>query len=452
MMKSKSGLIKRTAEVLALVLLLCCELYAGRERPQKFVPVSGKEETDPENEWIGRLLPAAKEADYAFANIAVAGEDAEFLWCTFPDQKSLLDALGQEKAVRPPSADETNYWRFVKMKLDAQTHALDIRDWLEENLSEEGYVYQAVTDGEGDSFAFSQMWNSALEEQGTIQAKRLLVIRDGYLYGLSCLGVTAQNRENVAAQMLYYEYDCAMKTSALYPGGWVMDDEILYWVDHEVRRTELENPRRSFLERRAQDVNWPDRIMGRFGMLTQAQYQVRIVPEMPEYTVSFRFCEQIPKEGYSTYLFNGYCMDELYHMEVRDSLGELTQGKDLQLCIEKTDLIIFEDLDGDGCLDMKILYPRHEFESMREYDYWLWNAQEEAFEEVRESEISMRRRKNQETEDAKAILVKPGDNLWKLAEAHCGDGRRYADIYERNKAVIGPDPSLIYPGMELELP
>lgn len=442
--------MRRGAEALILALLLCCTLYAGRDRPQRLVPVSSKEEK--ENEWIRRLIPEAEQEDYAIADIAVKGETAEIIWSSFPDQASLLEALERERTQRLPPADETLCWRFVKIRLEKEAHALDIRDWLAENLSEEGYAFEALTDGEGDSFCFSQIWSYALEEQGILQAKRLLAVRDGYLYGLSCLGVTGQNREAVAQQLLYYEYYCAMKTDALYPGGWFMDDEILYWVDHEERRTRLEDPVRSFVERRAQDVNWPDRIMGLFGMLTEAQYQVRIDPEMPDFTVSFRFIQAIPPEGYSACLLNGFCMDEPYHMEVRDWQGQLIQGKDLQLCIEKTDTVTFEDLDGDGCLDMKILYPRHESESLSEYDYWLWNAQEQGFEEVSESELSKRRLKSREEETDKVAVVRPGDSLWKLAEDRYGDGRRYIDIYRKNESVIGPDPSLIYEGMELEMP
>lgn len=56
------------------------------------------------------------------------------------------------------------------------------------------------------------------------------------------------------------------------------------------------------------------------------------------------------------------------------------------------------------------------------------------------------------TEQTSAYTVKSGDCLWNIAKAYLGDGSRYAEIYELNKATIGPDPNLIYPGQTLTLP
>ncbi len=48
-------------------------------------------------------------------------------------------------------------------------------------------------------------------------------------------------------------------------------------------------------------------------------------------------------------------------------------------------------------------------------------------------------------------VVQKGDCLWTIAEKHLGDGRRWTEIYEKNKSSIA-DPNLIYPGQELVLP
>lgn len=45
--------------------------------------------------------------------------------------------------------------------------------------------------------------------------------------------------------------------------------------------------------------------------------------------------------------------------------------------------------------------------------------------------------------------VQKGDCLWRIAEKLLGDGRRWTEIYERNRALIGSNPSLIYEGMAL---
>ena len=48
--------------------------------------------------------------------------------------------------------------------------------------------------------------------------------------------------------------------------------------------------------------------------------------------------------------------------------------------------------------------------------------------------------------------VKQGDTLWAIAKLQYGDGERWRDIYEANKDTIGPDPTLITPGMQLVMP
>lgn len=45
--------------------------------------------------------------------------------------------------------------------------------------------------------------------------------------------------------------------------------------------------------------------------------------------------------------------------------------------------------------------------------------------------------------------VEPGDCLWRIAEKLLGDGQKYWQIYQQNRDVIGPDPGLLLPGVEL---
>jgi nucleoid-associated protein YgaU len=47
--------------------------------------------------------------------------------------------------------------------------------------------------------------------------------------------------------------------------------------------------------------------------------------------------------------------------------------------------------------------------------------------------------------------VEKGDNLWKIAEKHLGDGSRYPEIFEANKPMLS-DPDKIYPGQMLRIP
>jgi LysM repeat protein len=48
--------------------------------------------------------------------------------------------------------------------------------------------------------------------------------------------------------------------------------------------------------------------------------------------------------------------------------------------------------------------------------------------------------------------VKAGDTLWVIAKKFLGNGSRYPEIYELNKAIIGPDPNLIYAGQVYTIP
>lgn len=459
--------IRKLAGIMTLFLMmLICVLCAGKSQRQElpqYVPahdeeLEEKQEYMKKYEWIASLYQDSQQNNYVFAEISDSGAEAVISWHKFENYESFLDALLQERTRNEKITDTAEQWFFVRMKLEDSVHALDIRDWLEENLPEEGYRYEAYTDGRGTSYGFLMLWEEALEEQGILQAKRLVAIRDGYLYDFTCDTVNEENAEDVRGCLMYFEYDCAMKTNALYPGGWQMGEEELYWVDHEERVTQLENPTRRIVEGRAMDTTWEDRIMGLFGMLNEAEYRVEIVPGEPAFTVRFRFAQEIPEGGYSDYMFGGFPADEPYRMEVRDAQGRLIQAEEVNLCIDRTDTVSFEDLDGDGFFDMEIAYPRYEMGDWGiTYAHWLWNAENQNFEQVRENELNARQKENRENDSEAAysgdtIIVRKGDSLWKIAQRCYGDGNRYPEIYEKNRAIIGCDPSLIYEGTPLVLP
>ena len=48
--------------------------------------------------------------------------------------------------------------------------------------------------------------------------------------------------------------------------------------------------------------------------------------------------------------------------------------------------------------------------------------------------------------------VQTGDSLWAIAERAYGNGADWPTIYEANKAEIGNNPNLIYPGQVFHIP
>lgn len=59
----------------------------------------------------------------------------------------------------------------------------------------------------------------------------------------------------------------------------------------------------------------------------------------------------------------------------------------------------------------------------------------------------------EKTADSKFYTVKPGDSLWRIAEAEYGKGHgnKYHQIFEANKPMLS-DPDKIYPGQVLRIP
>jgi nucleoid-associated protein YgaU len=52
----------------------------------------------------------------------------------------------------------------------------------------------------------------------------------------------------------------------------------------------------------------------------------------------------------------------------------------------------------------------------------------------------------------RTYVVQSGDSLSKIAKALLGDAKRWPEIYEANKALIGDNPNLIHPGQKLVIP
>jgi nucleoid-associated protein YgaU len=54
--------------------------------------------------------------------------------------------------------------------------------------------------------------------------------------------------------------------------------------------------------------------------------------------------------------------------------------------------------------------------------------------------------------DEKTYTVRPGDSLSKIAKSLMGDAKKWRQLYEANKDVVGNNPDLIKPGQVLKIP
>ena len=68
------------------------------------------------------------------------------------------------------------------------------------------------------------------------------------------------------------------------------------------------------------------------------------------------------------------------------------------------------------------------------------------------SDAKLEKAPTQTETKTKTYTVDRGDNLSAIAQQELGDANRWREIYELNRDVIGNNPDLIQPGMELKLP
>ena len=54
--------------------------------------------------------------------------------------------------------------------------------------------------------------------------------------------------------------------------------------------------------------------------------------------------------------------------------------------------------------------------------------------------------------DASTYVVAEGDTLYSIARSRLGDGQRWEELYEANRATIGADPKALKVGMRLAVP
>lgn len=412
------------------------------------------------NMLMSYLEEEAPEAPYVYAEIMVKNDyrspyakgTAEISWKSFREAEAFEEYFSMKEGEDVPvSFEDTEYamkFIYYRYSLEEDIHALDLYHALKEKYDEEENPFYASKIGnKKDGYYFNQF------------PDRVMAVKDGTLYGMERKGCVDAEFYADFSRKLIFNF-VKEKLSANNLSGWGLDDEDLYWIDHETRQIRMENPDRAFLEVRAIDTCWwGQTIMENFGMLKEADYQISLGENMPAVQIHFSFAGKIPEIGYQEYLLNGFYMDEDYEMTVTNmETNEIYQKQMVSLSIELPDMISFRDLDGDGYLDMQIERPVHSsgeravISSYKEPYFMLWNPKQEIFEMKYEYEIEERRQQNQrQVVYMNEYVVQPGDTLWGIAGKFYGYGDLYGKIEKENADILSGHKYLL-PGMRLQIP
>ena len=373
-------------------------------------------------------------------------------------------------------------YHTLKRKFDAKEHPLTA--WGVDNGKMFGFIQETVKEEEGYAF-------TCLESRSS---KVNLYVKDRTAFGLTLLDVLPEDDD----ETLEYVFEDVFQRYGDYGSGWELDEEALYWIDHDERVTGLENPKRSFLEVRGIDKNWEyagnEGIMSYFGLLLEADYELQLTEDGRLLSLHFSLADEENTE-HRYYLSNGFCMDEPYDMTVTDmETGEALQESKVSLSIELPDTITYPDLNGDGYADMRVGAPVHSSgEKAMEEDYrspacLLWNPQTEQFERKTEKEVANSRQAvaNGLTEEAQEektkrerrdpfapvcelqeraapedyikltgdemleYEVQEGDSLWRISERFCGNGYEWTAIVRAEDAP--KDPNYLLTGETVFVP
>ena len=412
-------------------------------------------------ELSGYLYDHISPSPYAGAEIVIKdykGEQLEPKWDTpsvfqFEGEANVTwqfynSLVEMETALNEAAVQETDdnalHFLYYTFPMTENDHALDLYHTLERKFDAKEkplsawcvdngklfyYIQETVKEEDGYEFSYLYSRNSRVN----------LYVKDRTAYGLTLLNPPLEDDET-----LEYVFCDAFQRYGDIGAGWGLDEENLYWIDHEERLTELANPKRSFREIRGIDEHWEDRgIMQYFGLLAEADYELPLTEDGRMLSLHFSLAEDDEQEevfvsdyiddfrrdyfisiasslteseggtpedeketsakGEDTelryYLLNGYCMDEPYDMTVTDmETGEVLQERSLSLSIELPDTITYPDLNGDGYADMRVGSPVHisgakaEEEDYSPPSYLLWDPQIQQFERKTEKEVENSRR------------------------------------------------------------
>ena len=381
------------------------------------------------------------------------------------------------------------YYTFPMMEND---YALDLYYILQKRFDTKEHPLTVWSADEGKLFYFMQ--ETQKEEDGyefsclsNCNSRVNLYVKDRTAYGMTLLSTLPEDDET-----LEYVFEDVFQRYGVLWWGSGMDEENLYWVDHDERLTELENPKRSFLEVRGINENGVGN-MQYFGLLVEADYELPLTESGRMLSLHFSLVKDDKELCY--YLLNGFCMDEPYDMTVMDmETGEVLQESRVSLCIELPDTVTYPDLNGDGYADMRVGAPVHVNgakaveEDYKKPSYLLWDAQAKQFVSKTEKEVLNSRRavanglteKEQEEKSKRErtdyfalvqelpewaepegyiklmsdnmleYVVQEGDSLWRISERIYGTGYQWTAIERSGHGA--KDPNDLWAGETVFIP
>ena len=377
-------------------------------------------------------------------------------------------------------------YQTLKRKFDTDVHPLTV--WSADNGKLFRFIQETLKEEDGYELTYLHSRSSKVN----------LYVKGRTAYGLTLLNAPSEDDD----ETLEYVFEDLFQRYGDQGSGWGLDEENLYWIDHDERLSELDNPKRSFLEVRGIDENWEfagdEGIMSYFGLLLEADYELPLTESGKMLSLHFSLAEEDGKEEDTElryYLSNGFCTDEPYDMTVTDlETGEVLQEREVSLSIELPDTITYPDLNGDGYADMRVGAPVHVNgekaveEDYKSPSYLLWNPQTEQFERKTEKEVENSRRAvanglTEEEQEEKTkrerrdpfapvqelpewaepddyiklmgdgmseYEVQEGDSLWRISEHLFGNGYEWTTIVRAEDAP--KDPNYLLAGETVFVP
>ena len=512
MMKDMNGMIGIAA--LGLLLATCGALSERAEGKILDIEEESKERLEEHGsckvqELGGYLYEHTPVSSYAGAEITIKDYEGERLdtewnepsafrfageaavtWRFYNSLSEMEAALNEAAALdMDRNALHFLYYTFPMTEDD---HALDLYQTLKRKFDTDVHPLTVWSADNGKLFRFIQ--ETMKEEDGyeltylhSRSSKVNLYVKGRTAYGLTLLNAPSEDDD----ETLEYVFEDLFQRYGDQGSGWGLDEENLYWIDHDERLSELDNPKRRFLEVRGIDENWEyagdEGIMSYFGLLLEADYELPLTEDGRMLSLHFSLAEEDGKEEDTElryYLSNGFCANEPYDMTVTDmETGEVLQEREVSLSIELPDTITYPDLNGDGYADMRVGAPVHVNgekaveEDYKSPSYLLWNPQTEQFERKTEKEVENSRRAvanglTEEEQEEKTkrerrdpfapvqelpewaepddyiklmgdemseYEVQEGDSFWRISECMFGNGNEWTTIVRAENAPKDPN-------------